>query len=131
MFKMAVTINGIENVIFTTNEAIRNLPEKLLSILRTASLQNIRESKTGAPVDIGLLRASINYFVGVEGERYTSKIGSAVFYAPYVEYGYGRHKVGHRLFLKGGFKAGSEKLISLLQKLRPVGNEESYLHPEG
>jgi HK97 gp10 family phage protein len=40
-----------------------------------------------APVDTGLLKSSINYVVEKEGEKVEGIVGTAVEYAPYIEYG--------------------------------------------
>ena len=82
-----ITLKGADE----TAKLLKRFPERL----RAALLRAMRESailvqslaKTNAPVFRGLLRVSILQTVAEEGEKLIGHVGSALTYAPVVEFG--------------------------------------------
>jgi HK97 gp10 family phage protein len=78
-FKLTITDN--------TEKMAEEIQKKIEATLFALGEFLVSEAKQNAPVDLGQLRASINY--DVEANQNKVKYGTNVEYAPYVEFGTG------------------------------------------
>lgn len=82
-----VTVRGVSE----TLSLFRQLPDRLifalLRAMREVAIDIQSRAKINAPVFRGLLRVSILQSVNAENGRIVGRIGSALRYAPVVEYG--------------------------------------------
>ena len=82
-----VTIKGVDE----TLNLFKSLPERmllaLLQAMREVAIDIQSRAKVNAPVFRGLLRVSILQSVDVDNHKIIGRVGSALTYAPVVEYG--------------------------------------------
>lgn len=82
-----VTVKGVDE----TLSLFKALPERLLLVIvqamREVAIDIQSRAQLNAPVFRGLLRVSILQSVGVEDGRIVGRVGSALRYAPVVEFG--------------------------------------------
>lgn len=92
--ELQLKIKGLKETKEKMEQVARDLTgDEMLQGMRQATLMVTRSAKTLAPVDTGLLRASILPEVRTEGKTVRGVVGSAVNYAPYVELGTRPHWV--------------------------------------
>lgn len=135
-----VTVKGVSE----TLSLFKSLPDRLLLALlqamREVAIDIQSRAKVNAPVFRGLLRVSILRSVSVDDRRIVGRVGSALTYAPVVEYGrasgwfppvnelriWARRKLGDeragflvaRAIKKRGFKA-QPYLLPALEAAKP------------
>lgn len=80
-----------KNVDNATNAIIENLKKSMTQAVMY--LQG--EAKENAPVNDGVLRASIDYNIEADETSVTGTVGSSEFYAPYVHQGTGIHAINN------------------------------------
>ena len=82
-----ITIKGTEE----TKKLMERLPQRLglalVKAMRDSAVLIQSLAKLNAPVFRGLLRASILQSVDIEGNKIVGRVGSALTYAPVVEFG--------------------------------------------
>jgi HK97 gp10 family phage protein len=84
--RISIDISEVED---NLQELLDKLPSKLDAAMNTACLAVEATAKREAPVDDGLLRASITHYTDVEEGKVTGYVGSNLEYAPYVHSGTG------------------------------------------
>lgn len=101
-----------------TEELVKKLRPETVKTPLAEGLKKItlflhREVQTSTPVDTGRLRSSVTSQVAAEFGR----VGTNVFYAPFVEYGTAKMEARHvmpgtstRVYGKGPFTRGMEEL---------------------
>lgn len=77
----------LENLIKKIKKDVKEEFVKEVVAKKTVEIEGL--AKLYCPVDLGYLRASITSNVEVKNNNITGFIGTAVFYAPFVEYGTG------------------------------------------
>jgi HK97 gp10 family phage protein len=94
MTTTTIKIEGLEDL----QRALERAPAEANAALRNAMQRSTyrvqAEAQKRAPVDTGRLRASITTAVNQVPEGIEGRVGSAVFYAPYMEYGTGTRTDG-------------------------------------
>lgn len=84
---MIITIVGVDKLVAKLKPELIEIP--LRNFLTRSAIMIQSEARKRAPVDTGLLRSSIGYELGGQSGDQYAKIGSKVFYAPFMEYGTG------------------------------------------
>lgn len=79
----------------SVDDAMRKVIESLEQNMTKAVLLVQGEAKEHAPVDDGVLRASIDYDVEADETSVIGTVGSSLFYAPYVHQGTGIHAMNN------------------------------------
>lgn len=82
-----------ENFKKSLKNAQDNILEQLKKNMEKACLVVVADAKKECPVDMGQLRASINYSVKVQDGKIVGKVGSNLDYAPYVHQGTGIYAI--------------------------------------
>ena len=131
-----VTIEGLDKALAKLHDAgvIARPSTRMLTRMATAV---VARAKTRAPVDTGRLRSSITFVLDTKNAvPHWAKVGTNVFYAPYMEFGTGRlsdfpgpHKEQHNppagalnvWARRHGFKGGWQvaRIISMRGGLAP------------
>lgn len=82
-----VTIRGVPETLQTLERLPLRLAMALFRGLQDSAIELWSKAKLNAPVFRGLLRESILWHVGIEEGRIVARVGSALVYAPVVEFG--------------------------------------------
>lgn len=86
--ELSLKVKGLKETKAKMEQVTRDLTgDEMLAGMRRATLMVQRDAKALAPVDTGLLRASILPDVVVQGKTVRGIVGSKVSYAPYQELG--------------------------------------------
>jgi len=85
MFSLSIKIEGLENLVKALNQ-LANFKKPMAEAMELYLQKVVDDAQAIVPVHTGTLQRSI-MFEGGEGEY---RVGSRVFYAPFVEYGTSR-----------------------------------------
>jgi HK97 gp10 family phage protein len=100
--RIEIEIEGANELRQVFNQAPRIASEEFGRAFHVLTQGIATDAKRLAPVDTGRLRSSINAQVEFRGTEIRGMVGTAVFYAPFMEFGTGKagdpavpHKAGH------------------------------------
>jgi hypothetical protein len=119
MAEFTVRIEGLEAALKKIDKSLWAGPLRTFFNRALVTVQG--RARELAPVDTGLLRASIGY--GSQGiyeidsatPPMYAKIGTRVFYAPFQEFGFGNYAGRH--YLKGGMEQSASDLQTFVDQM--------------
>ena len=76
------------------------LPEQAEAAVRKVGLEVLRDTVRLCPVDLGTLAQSYTMVVDKDARSATARVGTNVFYAPFVEFGHGEIRPVRKRWLR-------------------------------
>lgn len=109
---MSGSVDGLDDLKKEFGETAEAITKELEVGMTQACILVQGQAAINAPVDTGLLRGSIVYDVENDGDKIEGIVGTAVEYAPYVEYGTTRQKA--QPYLEPALSDNTNRIASIM-----------------